>query len=253
MMTNPDDPIAAGQSPGPDGAGGSAGYRQHPGPQGGGQYPGQQPQQSGPYTGGPYAGSGWPPPQQQWQPGPGQQPQWQGGPGGQPGPVPPVPGQQWQQGGFPPGHGAVPPKKKTGRVVVIVAAGAVVLAGVGVGIAAAVGAFSSSAEQQIEENFTALFTAVNAGDGRAILSGPCAAEREDLEDYIADTGLTVEEFYAENRNDATISVDVTDVAVDGDRATVTFDGTLDWGDGDVDTDRGETETMVKEDGVWKLC
>lgn len=196
---------------------------------------GPRPGPGGPGGPGPYGDQGHHPPQ-----GPGQ-PQWQQGPG-QP---------QWQQGPGQFGAAGPAPRKNTRKIVVIVAAVAVVLAGVGVGIAAAFGAFSSS-DNGPEAAFNSYVKAANAGDGSKIFDLTCKEGQDAITELMDAYDLTLDEFFGFDERTATIDVEITDVSVDGDTATITFDGTQEY-DGEQVTMDGESEELVKEDGSWRVC
>lgn len=222
-MTGSDDPSAGDRRPGTGGPPHGAGpYGEHPGAGPGGPQwqPGPGPHAGPPPVDGPGGPGQYPP---RWQPGPGQPPppQWQSGSGGQ--------SPQWQDGPVRPGPGGAPAKKNTGKIVTIVAAVAVVLAGAGVGIAAAVGAFSSSPEQQVDDSANALSAAADAGDAQKIFDMMCAEMQEKIEGDMADFDMTLEEFF-DFENGVAETFVVTDVTVDddGDSAVVTYDATFVW-------------------------
>ncbi len=266
-MTDPQDPASGGphdQQPGPPpgphpghtpGPPQPPGSAQSPGPQQPlwQQNPAQQNPQQPPWQAGP-------PPQQPWQqPVPGQGYRPQPGPG-QGYPPQPGPGQAWQAG--PPGYGpgGPQPKRRTGKIVAIGLGVAAVLAGGGVGIAAALGAFSSddgsvSSSSEPDEVFHAMLDAANSGESEEFLSLLCREDRDAVEQEMAAQGLETDELFPASGNVLTLHAEVTDVSIDpdGERATITFDGITKWSDGDTETDPDEIQEMVKEDGSWKAC
>lgn len=154
----------------------------------------------------------------------------------------------------PQGQPSPVPESSTGKVVGIVAAAAMVLAGAGVGIAAALGAFSSD-EGDPEAVFQAMLDAVDDGDGAKFMTVVCQDRRSPIEEQMDARGLTVDEIFPDVDGAPRLTAEVTDVSVspDGDTATITFDGITDFGDGQTETDADITQNLVKEDGSWKVC
>ena len=141
----------------------------------------------------------------------------------------------------------------------------VVLVGVGVGIAAWAGAFSSddsagsggsvvtaadgTDEQQIQSRIEALATAYNDKDVDGFAQNFCSLQRVQLEQLIETTEATAEEIFPGD----SVRIDgIEDIAIEDDQATAEVEMTMTEADGQ-DFSGVEVHQLIREDGDWLIC
>lgn len=159
-------------------------------------------------------------------------------------------------GGSQPGHPEVPPRprgKRTGLIVGSVVAVLVVVAGVAAAVILTTQGRTplSSDEQQIEAALRDFYGTLTDEGFRAATQLACRADRDEFAAM-----SEAEQVEAEKLQFSVVIDSVDDIVVTGDRAEARITGTFDFsapGDTGEGMEDSSAESLVKEDGEWRVC